>query len=81
MEIGARDLRTRTAEVLRAVEQGERVTITYRGRPIAEIRPIDRRKADRAAEDVFGMWADREDLKDPSAWVREGRGRRLDRSS
>jgi prevent-host-death family protein len=28
---------------------------------------------------AFGMWADREDLKDPSAWVRKIRAPRYDR--
>lgn len=39
-EIAARDLRNHTAEVLRRVEGGERVTITSRGRPVAELTPI-----------------------------------------
>jgi arabinogalactan endo-1,4-beta-galactosidase len=28
---------------------------------------------------VIGMWADREDMKDPSAWVRKIRAPRYDR--
>ncbi len=28
---------------------------------------------------AFGVWADREDMKDPSAWVRKIRGPRYDR--
>lgn len=39
-EIAARDLRNRTADVLRRVEAGEPVTITSRGRPVAELIPI-----------------------------------------
>ena len=39
-EIAARELRNRTADVLRRVEAGEQVTITSRGRPVAELIPV-----------------------------------------
>lgn len=35
----AKDLRTRTREILRAVATGERVVVTYRGRPVAVLSP------------------------------------------
>ncbi len=38
-----RDLRNRTAVVLAAVESGERVTLTVRGNPVADIVPHGRR--------------------------------------
>ena len=38
--IAARELRNRTADVLRRVEAGEQVTITSRGRPVAELTPV-----------------------------------------
>jgi prevent-host-death family protein len=43
MEIGVRDLRNRTARVIDAVRAGERVTLTVRGDPIADIVPHGRR--------------------------------------
>lgn len=39
MEIGVRALRNRTAEVIAAVESGERVTLSVRGNPVADIVP------------------------------------------
>jgi prevent-host-death family protein len=39
MEVGVRDLRNDTARVLAAVSAGERVTLTVRGEPIADIVP------------------------------------------
>ena len=39
-EIAARELRNRTADVLRRVESGEEVTITSRGRPVAQLIPV-----------------------------------------
>lgn len=38
--IASRDLRNHTAEVLRQVSDGTRVTITVNGTPVAEIRPV-----------------------------------------
>jgi prevent-host-death family protein len=43
MEIGVRDLRNRTAQVLDAVKAGERVTLTVHGEPIADIVPHGQR--------------------------------------
>lgn len=43
MEIGVRDLRNRTSRVIDAVQAGERVTLTVRGEPIADIVPHGRR--------------------------------------
>ncbi len=34
-----RELKSRLSEILRAVEDGEEVRVTVRGRPVAEIRP------------------------------------------
>lgn len=39
MEIGVRDLRNRTGQVIDAVKAGERVTLTVHGEPVADIVP------------------------------------------
>jgi prevent-host-death family protein len=41
-DVSSRDLRNRTAEVLRRVESGERVRISVNRRPVAELVPLDR---------------------------------------
>lgn len=43
MEIGVRDLRNRTGQVIDSVRAGERVTLTVRGEPVADIVPHGRR--------------------------------------
>jgi prevent-host-death family protein len=43
MDIGVRDLRNQTSRVIDAVQAGERVTLTVRGEPIADIVPHARR--------------------------------------
>lgn len=65
-EYGIRDLRNNTAQVLAAVEAGEHVFVTNRGRRVAELRPvapendIDRLLdlADRISPGDTGAWAD-----------------------
>ncbi|MBO0707534.1 MAG: type II toxin-antitoxin system prevent-host-death family antitoxin [Candidatus Dormibacteraeota bacterium] len=44
-QVSVRDLRNRTADVLRRVESGERVQITVDRRPVAELVPLPRRSA------------------------------------
>ncbi len=39
----ASEAKARFSEILRAVSDGQTVTVTYRGEPVAEIRPIDGR--------------------------------------
>ena len=39
MEIGVRELRNRTSEVIGAVRAGERVVLTVHGEPVADIVP------------------------------------------
>lgn len=39
MDVGVRELRNDTARVIDAVRAGERVTLTVRGEPIADIVP------------------------------------------
>jgi len=75
------DLRRRMAEVLRALERSEPVTILYRGKEKGVLYPASARKqatgpvAEHAA---FGMWRDREDLQDVDRAVRELRKGRFD---
>jgi len=41
-EISQRDLRNNSAEVLRAVKDGESITVTSNGVPVAELVPLRR---------------------------------------
>jgi len=68
MEVSAKALRQKTRLLLDAVERGEEVTITYRGRARARVVPMH--QGSEQAESVrknalFGLWADRDDLVDP----------------
>jgi prevent-host-death family protein len=43
--IGIRDLRQRASEYLRRVKAGETFTVTERGIPVAELRPLSRHES------------------------------------
>ncbi|MDQ3587880.1 MAG: type II toxin-antitoxin system prevent-host-death family antitoxin [Actinomycetota bacterium] len=62
MEVGIRELRNHTSEVIAAVESGERVTLTVRGNPVADIVPHGRRarwlSGERLSHELGGRAAD-----------------------
>jgi prevent-host-death family protein len=76
-EIGAFDAKTRLSEILRKVGQGERFTITVRGRAVADLVPTqvrNQRAVDEAVERLMhfprieGVSGDT-----VLEWIREGR--------
>ncbi|MGO9438599.1 MAG: type II toxin-antitoxin system Phd/YefM family antitoxin [Terracidiphilus sp.] len=76
--IGAFDAKTRLSEILRKVEQGERFTITVRGRPVANLVPttedLARQDATRAAEELMRFPRIKGISGDTVLeWIREGR--------
>jgi hypothetical protein len=76
------DLRKKSAEIIRALDRNEKVTLYYRGRAKAVIVPIggEVKRPTVKAEDhpAFGMWADRDDMKDVAGYVRTLRKGRYD---
>jgi antitoxin (DNA-binding transcriptional repressor) of toxin-antitoxin stability system len=76
------DLRKKSAEIIQALDRNEKITILYRGRPKAIMQPIagqENAPAVKAKDHpAFGLWADRDDLKDVTAHVRELRKGRFD---
>ena len=66
------DMRRNPQKILAALARNETVTLSYRGKPLARIEPIEKTAKCSAAEHpAFGMWAHRSDMADPSAYVRE----------
>jgi antitoxin (DNA-binding transcriptional repressor) of toxin-antitoxin stability system len=66
------DLRKKSAQIIRALNRNETITVYYRGRPKAVMTPIATAKPRMRAADhpACGMWADREDMKDVHKWLR-----------
>ncbi len=76
-EIGAFDAKTRLSEILRKVEQGERFTITVRGRAVADVVPSEDQRKQRTAEAVERLLnfprVEGVDGDTVLEWIREGR--------
>jgi antitoxin (DNA-binding transcriptional repressor) of toxin-antitoxin stability system len=71
MVVTAKQLRLQTSKILKAVQRTGSVTVTLRGKPVAKISALTGQEPkDMLEYRAIGMWADREDMKDPSAWVR-----------
>jgi prevent-host-death family protein len=79
-EIGAFDAKTKLSEILRKVQQGERFTITVRGRAVADVVPTRTPRARPSPEEVEAAY---QRLRHPKitgisheqirAWIEEGR--------
>jgi prevent-host-death family protein len=65
--VGVRELRQRASELLRRVENGERIEITDRGRAVAVLVPVpdDPLERLRASGDLLPAQTDFEDLPQP----------------
>ena len=66
----AKDLRYNVSSLLGQVQRGSEITITMRGKPVAILKPI-KKNARKFSESGFGIWKQREDLKDVSGWLDE----------
>jgi prevent-host-death family protein len=64
MEVSIRDLKDHLSEYLRRVERGERLVVTDRKRPIAEIGPVTRGRLDQ--EQWLAMLEEHGELTRPS---------------
>ena len=72
MVVTAKQLRLKTSEILKRVQRVGSATITLRGKPVARLTAVNKEEGKPlAAFRAFGMWADRKDIKDASAWVRK----------
>ncbi len=73
------DMRRNPKKILDAIARNETVTLTNRGKRVARVEPIRGGPRPSALEHgAFGMWSDRPEMSDPSAYVREMRKGRFD---
>lgn len=80
MKLTFLELRRNPGKLLEALERGEEVTLTRRGKDLARILPAksSKKKSNLRANPAFGMWADHADMEDPGAFVRRIRKGRFD---
>ena len=82
MKATARDLRFKTKEILAAIERGEEVILTYRGKEKARILPIHNKppKTMDKEDPLFGIWRTNKRVTDVDAYLDELRGGRFSAS-
>ena len=61
MQISSKQLRIDTKAILKALENGEHIVITYHGTPKAEILPLKKPSPNRKKPVAFGMWQDHDE--------------------
>jgi prevent-host-death family protein len=81
MEITTKQLRIQPGRVISQVNNGQEITVTYRGKACAKIIPFENKQninLEETDDELFGMWKDREDMEDVEQYVRNMRkGRKL----
>ena len=79
-EVGAFEAKTHLSELLAAVEAGETITITRRGKPVAQLAPVpvsdlraQREKAFAEIKELRKLWVQPTTLEELIEWKNEGR--------
>ena len=75
----AKDLRQKTSELLDYIRRGREIVITYRGKRIAVLVPLDRIARKELTPIAFGMWRPRRDMRDVKRWLDSRRTSRVPR--
>ena len=72
MVVTAKQLRLHTSRILKKVQHAGSLTVTLRGKPVAKLSALNSKRPIRVEDHpAFGMWADREDMKDVHAWLKK----------
>ena len=70
MKATAKDLRFNSKGLLDAVNRGEEVVITFRGKPCAKLIPYSEKNEDIIKNELFGIWKDNDIVQDVDEYVR-----------
>ncbi len=69
----AKELRHRAGALLAEVRRGREVLITFRGKSIAVLAPLERLERKDVERIGFGMWRGRSDMRRVERWLDEVR--------
>lgn len=71
MKTTAKSLRQDTKNILEAVERGEEVIVSKRGRPCARIVPVKRKVTKAALPDhgLYGVWKENKTVDDVNGFI------------
>lgn len=69
------EMRRNPGKIVEAIERNETVTLSKRGKDIARIVPLARTASKLSLRDdpAVGIWDDRSDMTNPTAYVRNAR--------
>ena len=70
MKATAKDLRFNSKWLLDAVNRGEVVVITFRGKPCAKLIPYEGEKGQNTTNELFGIWKDNDMVQNVDEYVR-----------
>jgi len=77
MKVTTKELRIQPGKIIDYVTKGQEVTITYRGKALAKIVPLNKdEKIFQQDETIFGMWKDHAPERTVEEHIRELRKRR-----
>ena len=72
MVVTAKQLRIEPGRIISQVDNGQEITITYRGKPRAKIVPLASKilSSEEQDNELFGIWKDRKDMNNVDQFVR-----------
>lgn len=78
MNVSTKELRIQPGRIIDQVVNGEEITITFRGKPLARIVPYEsgNQFGEELETSIFGMWKDHELVESVDSLVREARSGR-----
>jgi antitoxin (DNA-binding transcriptional repressor) of toxin-antitoxin stability system len=72
MVVTAMQLRLSASRILKKVQHVGSLTVTLRGKPVARLTALNSKRPMRVEDHpAFGIWANREDMKDVHAWLKK----------
>ena len=69
MQTSIKELRKSTREIISAIDRGDTVFITYRGKVRAKIVPINQKEKEKIKDKLFGIWKDNSDFNSVEEYV------------
>ena len=73
MEVTTKELRIQPGKIIDQVAVGQEITVTYRGKPMAKIVPLDSAVSGDDDLSIFGMWEKHKDNESVEEKVRNTR--------
>jgi len=76
MQVSTKQLRIQPGRIISQVNNGQEVTITFRGEPLAKIVPISAKRniaKNEPEDELFGIWKNRENTENVNQYVRNKR--------